>query len=128
MSLYMTQFAYTAEAWKALVKKPEDRAAVFAKQAEQMGGRMVSHYYCMGEYDGLFTVISPGRLKATRTRVLMSVEDAVEAMRRANAEASRGRSSVRQCLARALDGTLLSGDRGHSTPVLAVVICVAAAG
>jgi uncharacterized protein with GYD domain len=105
MSLYMTQFAYTADAWKALVKKPEDRAAVFAEQAEKMGGRMISLYYCMGEYDGLvifeapdeataaailFTVISPGHLKATRTTVLMSVEDTMEAMRKANAEAYPG--------------------------------------
>jgi uncharacterized protein with GYD domain len=82
VSLYMTQFAYTAEAWKALVKEPEDRAAVFAEQAEKMGGWIVSHYYCMVEYDGLvifeapdeaiaaailFTVISPGHLKATKT-------------------------------------------------------------
>jgi uncharacterized protein with GYD domain len=105
MSLYMTQFAYTADAWKALVKKPEDRAAVFAAQAEKMGGRMISLYYCMGEYDGLvifeapdegtaaailFTVISPGHLKATKTTVLMSVEGTLEAMRKANAEAYPG--------------------------------------
>lgn len=105
MSLYMTQFAYTAEAWKALVKNPEDRAAVFAEQAEKMGGRMVAYYYCMGEYDGLvifeaqdeataaailLTVISPGHLKATRTTVLMTVEDTMEAMRKANAEAYPG--------------------------------------
>jgi uncharacterized protein with GYD domain len=105
MSLYMTQFAYTAGAWKALVKKPEDRAAVFAEQAEKMGGRMISLYYCMGEYDGLvifeapdeataaailFTVISPGHLKATRTTLLMSVEDTLEAMRKANSEAYPG--------------------------------------
>ncbi len=105
MSLYMTQFAYTTEAWKALVKKPQDRAAVFAEQAEKLGGRMVSLYYCMGEYDGLvifeapdestatallLTVISPGHLKATKTTVLMSVEDTVNAMHRANAEAYPG--------------------------------------
>ena len=40
----MTQFAYTVETWKALVKKPQDRAAVFAEQAEKLGGRMVSLY------------------------------------------------------------------------------------
>ena len=105
MSLYMTQFAYTAEAWKALVKEPEDRATVFAQHAEKMGGRMVAYYYCMGEYDGLvifeapdettaaailFTVISPGHLKTTRTTALMSVESTLEAMRRANAEAFPG--------------------------------------
>ena len=107
MPLYMMQFAYTPEAWKALVKQPENRATVFAEQAEKMGGRMVSLYYCWGEYDGLvifeapdestatallLTVISPGHIKATKTTVLMSVEDTVQAMQRANAEAYPGPS------------------------------------
>ena len=107
MPLYMMQFAYTPEAWSALVKEPENRAAVFAEQAEKMGGRMVSLYYCWGEYDGLvifeapdestaaalvLTVISPGHLKATKTTVLMNVEDTMKAMRRANAEAYPGPS------------------------------------
>lgn len=102
MPLYMTQFSYTAGAWKALIKEPEDRAEVFARQAEKMGGRMVSLYYCMGEYDGLvifeapdestaaaivFAVVSPGHLKATKTTVLMTVEETMEAMRKASAEA-----------------------------------------
>ena len=105
MSVYMTQFAYTAEAWKALVKKPEDRAAVLAEHAEKLGGRLLSFYYCMGEYDGvaifeapdettaasiLFTAVSPGHLKATRTTTLMTVEDTMEAMGRAKAEAYPG--------------------------------------
>ena len=102
MSVYMTQFAYTAEAWKALVKKPEDRAAVLAEHVQKMGGRMLSFYYCMGDFDGvaifeapdettaasiLFTAISPGHLKATKTTALMSVDETMEAMRRANSEA-----------------------------------------
>lgn len=102
MSLYMMQFAYTSEAWKALVKHPEDRGAVFATQAEKMGGRLVSLYYCMGEYDGLvifeapdeetaaaivFTVISPGHVKASKTTPLMTVDETMAAMHKANAEA-----------------------------------------
>ena len=105
MPLYMTQFAYTPDAWKALVKEPEDRAAVFAEYAQKLGGRMISLYYCMGEYDGLvifeapdeataaailFTVIAPGHLKATRTTVLMSVEQTMEAMHKAHAGAYPG--------------------------------------
>src|ERR687895_1317625 len=105
MPLYMTQFAYTPEAWKALVKKPEDRGRVFGELVEKMGGSLVSMYYCMGEYDGLvifeapdeataaailFTVISPGHLKATKTTVLMTVDETMEAMRKANAEAYPG--------------------------------------
>ena len=48
MPLYMTQFAYISEAWKALVKKPEDRGKVLGELVEKMGGRSVSMYYCMG--------------------------------------------------------------------------------
>ena len=105
MALYMTQFAYTTEAWKALVKRPEDRGKVFGELVEKMGGRFISMYYCMGEYDGLviyeapdeptaaatiLSAIAPGHLKTTKTTVLMSVEDTMEAMRKANVEAYPG--------------------------------------
>jgi uncharacterized protein with GYD domain len=105
MPLYMTQFAYTTEAWNALVKKPEDRSKVFGELVEKMGGSFVSLYYCMGEYDGLviyeapdeptamamvLSAISPGHLRATKTTVLMSVEDSVEAMRKADPKRYRG--------------------------------------
>ena len=59
MPLYMTQFAYTSEAWKALVKKPEDRGKVFGELIEKMGGSLVSMYYCMGEYDGMVIYEAP---------------------------------------------------------------------
>jgi uncharacterized protein with GYD domain len=105
MALYMTQFSYTAEAWKALVKRPEDRAAVFAEHAKKQGGRMISLHYCMGEFDGVviyeapdaataasivFTVVSPGHIKATKTTPLMTVEETMEAMHKASAEAYPG--------------------------------------
>jgi hypothetical protein len=37
MPIYMSQFTYTNEALEALVKQPEDRGAVFAKQVEKLG-------------------------------------------------------------------------------------------
>ncbi len=52
MPLYMTQFAYTAQAWKALVKKPEDRGKVFEELIERMGGRLVGMYYCRASTTG----------------------------------------------------------------------------
>lgn len=102
MPLYMTQFSYTPEAWKALVKKPEDRSTVFAEQATKLGGRLQALYYSMGEYDGMvifeapdqqtaaaivFTVISPGHIKSARTTALMTVEEAMEAMHKASSDA-----------------------------------------
>ena len=105
MSLYMTQFAYTSEAWKALVKNPEDRGRVFSELVEKMGGRLIALYYCMGEYDGLviyeapdestaaatiLSAVAPGHLRTTKTTVLMSVEDTMVAMHQAKAEAYPG--------------------------------------
>ena len=34
MAFYMTQFSYTAEAWRALVTNPQDRAASTGKMIE----------------------------------------------------------------------------------------------
>ena len=105
MPLYMTQFAYTSKAWEAFVKKPEDRGKVFGELVEKMGGRFVSMYYCMGEYDGLviyeapdestamamiLSAMSPGHLRTTKTTVLLSVEDSMIAMHNARAEAYPG--------------------------------------
>lgn len=98
MPLYMTQFSYTPEAWAALVENPEDRGAVLSRLVESFGGRLVSFYYCRGEYDGVaimeapdditgnaiaFAALSAGHLKATKTTELFEVEEVMEALRRA---------------------------------------------
>jgi hypothetical protein len=41
MPLYMTQFAYTSEAWAALAKKPQNREEVLRALIEKLGGRLV---------------------------------------------------------------------------------------
>jgi uncharacterized protein with GYD domain len=98
MPLYMSQFAYTSEAWAALTQNPEDRSEAVRGLAEAMGGRLVSFYNSFGEYDGviifeapdegtaasvLMAAITPGHLKALKTTLLLSAEQGVEAMRRA---------------------------------------------
>jgi uncharacterized protein with GYD domain len=100
MAVYMTQWAYTAEAWANLAKKPEDRSAVTKALIEKAGGRLIAWYNCFGEYDGLaiyenadetaamagvLAAIAPGHLKATKTTVLITAEEGVEAMRKAGA-------------------------------------------
>lgn len=98
MPLYMTQFSYTKEAWAALAKNPEDRSVGLKKLVEAAGGRLISLHYCMGEYDGVaiyeapdnvtamtvvLAVTAPGHLKGTKTTVLYTVEQGMEAMGRA---------------------------------------------
>jgi uncharacterized protein with GYD domain len=101
----MTQFAYTSQAWAALAKNPEDRKKVVSAAAQKFGGRVIDLYYHFGEYDGtliaegtsdtnvlalLITVHAPGHLKATKTTRLFTVEEAMEAMRKAGTVAYPG--------------------------------------
>ena len=98
MALYMTQYALTPEAWAALAKKPEDRSVQLKTVMEKLGGRLLGFYYCFGEYDGvvisempdnfsqmtvLLAVIAPGHMKSCKTTVLMTLEDAMKAMKSA---------------------------------------------
>jgi len=99
MGTYMTQFAYTSQAWASLVKNPEDRAEAFRSLAEKMGAKMLSLHYSMGEYDGvilieapdeatvmavLLAAIAPGHVRATKTTALITVQQAMNAMRKAS--------------------------------------------
>jgi uncharacterized protein with GYD domain len=102
MPLYMTQFAYTPEAWAALVDNPEDRSVPVRQLAESMGGRLVGWYLSLGEYDGLLifeapddatagaavlAAVRPGHLRATKTTRLFTAEEGMEIMRRAGGTA-----------------------------------------
>ena len=102
MPLYMTQFAYTAEAWAALTKNPQNRAEGLSAMARSMGAKLVDVYYCFGDYDGIVLLDAPddvtatavimaatvpGHLKTTRTTRLLTVEEGMQAMRKAGAAA-----------------------------------------
>ncbi len=107
MALYMTQFTYTAEAWAALAKNPQDRSVPVRELAQKLGGRLVGLYYCFGEYDGVglldlpddnaaiatsLVAVSPGHIKAIKTTKLFTVEETMEAMRKAGSVAFQGPS------------------------------------
>ena len=105
MALYMTQFSLTAEGWAALVRNPEDRSVALKALAEKLGGRFLGLYYTFGEYDGLVMVeypdnatnmasvlaaVAPGHVRATKTTVLLSVGEALDAMKKAGSMAFKG--------------------------------------
>ena len=105
MPLYMVQFAYTSDAWAALVESQEDRSVAIANVAATMGSRMVCYYLTFGEYDGFTLIEAPdevtaaaivmvavktGHLKATKTTTVLSVEDGMAAMRKAHEATFRG--------------------------------------
>jgi uncharacterized protein with GYD domain len=101
MPHYMTQYAYTSDAWAALTKNPQNREEVFRALVEKLGGRLLSFYYAFGEYDGVFITempdettvaaavlasVSAGHVKAVKTTVLLTTERALEAMRKASTQ------------------------------------------
>ena len=98
MPFYMSQFSYTAETWANLVKNPEDRAAAIRALAEQNGAKLHGVWYAFGEYDGVTIIEAPdnttvaaillavagsGAIEKLKTTVLLTTQEAVEAMRRA---------------------------------------------
>src|SRR5829696_10256909 len=104
MPLYMTQFAYTSEAWATLTDNPEDRSVAVRELLETGGGRLLSWYLSFGEYDGLLIYEAPDdatagalilaaatreHLGVTRTIPLFTGEESLEIMRRAGGMAFR---------------------------------------
>ena len=51
MPLYLTQVAYTPEAWKALLKNPQNRIEAVRPAVERLGGKIVSGYFAFDDFD-----------------------------------------------------------------------------
>ena len=98
MPLYLTRFSYTPEAWGRLIANPEDRRQAAQEYIESVGGTLHGFWYAFGEHDGYnlweapdnvsmaavaLAIAGGGALASFQTTVLLSVEDTVEAMRRA---------------------------------------------
>jgi uncharacterized protein with GYD domain len=100
----MSQFSNTPEAWATLTRNPEDRSQAVSRLAEQMGARLVNFYYSFGDYDGVVIIeapddvtaaaavlasVSAGHVKAIKTVPLLTVDQAMEAMRKAGSATFR---------------------------------------
>jgi len=99
MPYYMLQAAYAPEAWKALVKNPQNRLDVIRPVIEKLGGKVEGGWLAFGEYDVLLICQLPnnvnaaafsmagaagGAVKVIKTTPLMTIEESMEAMRKAN--------------------------------------------
>jgi uncharacterized protein with GYD domain len=98
MAYYLVEVAYTPEAWAAMVKNPQDRAAAVEPAVKKLGGSMERFWLSFGEYDIVGVVQMPdsvaaaafslaisagGACKNVKTTPLLTVEEGVEAMKRA---------------------------------------------
>jgi GYD domain len=71
VAIYISRGCYTADAVRGMMAKPEDRESTIARVFGQLGGKLLSYYVTLGEYDWL--IVSPSfRMKRLRPRVFLS--------------------------------------------------------
>jgi uncharacterized protein with GYD domain len=98
MASYLVQAAYTSEALATLMKTQENRTEIVKKTAKKLGGKLFASWLSFGEYDLVMIVEMPdnvsmasfaiaasagGSLKAVKTTPLLSIGDAMAAIKKA---------------------------------------------
>lgn len=96
--LYLAKFSMTPEAWAKLIREPEDRRETVGRLLEAAGGKLLGYWYAFGDHDGyvlgeaadnvaiasaLVSVAGSGAFRSLSTTVLMTVDETLEALRRA---------------------------------------------
>ena len=104
MPHYMVQAAYTSESWGTQVANPQNVIDRISPVMSQFGGKLESAYYAFGEYDAVLigefpdntsaaafslAVTAGGAIKNFKTTPLMTVEEGMEAMRKAGGSGYR---------------------------------------
>lgn len=98
MPSYLVQVSYSTESLAALIKKPQNRAEAVRKPVEKLGGKIEGFWFSFGDYDAVLIVQMPdnvsvaalslaagavGACKCIKTTPLISLEDGLEAMKKA---------------------------------------------
>jgi uncharacterized protein with GYD domain len=98
MPLYLSRFSYTPETWARLTAKPEDRRKAAQSYIESVGGKLHGFWYAFGTHDGYnlweapdnvsmaavaLAISGGGALSSFETTVLLSVEETMDALRKA---------------------------------------------
>jgi uncharacterized protein with GYD domain len=108
MAYFLLQGAYASDAWKSLVANPQNRVEVVRPVIERLGGSVEGAWFTFGEYDVVlimqlpdnvsaaafaFALASGGAFKSHKTTPLMTMEEAIEAMRKAGGAGYKGPGS-----------------------------------
>jgi uncharacterized protein with GYD domain len=98
MPLYLRRFSYTPETWARLIDQPEDRRKAAQSYIESVGGKLHGFWYAFGTHDGYnlweapsnvsmaavaLAISGGGALSSFETTVLLSVEETMDALRKA---------------------------------------------
>ena len=101
MTHYLVRFSYASPSIKGLIAKPEvDHAAQASAMVASVGGKLHGYWYAFGEFDGVVLLEAPdsstaasvamaiggtGEVSRLETTVLLSMDEARDAMRKAAA-------------------------------------------
>jgi uncharacterized protein with GYD domain len=104
MPLFMYQAAYTPDSWAAQLKNPQNRVETVGRRVcEAAGGKFVGGCLCFGEYDFVLIAEMPdagsiaamavavaagGAIRASRTTPLISGDEGVAMLKKAQAVAA----------------------------------------
>ena len=104
MPHYLIQVAYNTSGLAGLVKEPQNRIEKVTPAIEALGGRVESAYFAFGDYDVVLVAEMPdntsaaafalavgagGTVSKHKTTVLLTPDEAVEAMRKAGGSSYR---------------------------------------
>jgi uncharacterized protein with GYD domain len=95
---YLSRFSYPPETWARMIENPEDRRAAARSYIESVGGELHGFWYAFGSHDGYtlweapddvsmaavaLAIGSGGALSSFETTVLLTVDETMDALRRA---------------------------------------------
>jgi uncharacterized protein with GYD domain len=98
MAMYLTKFSYKPETWARMIGSPEDRRKAAQAYIESVGGKLHGFWYAFGEHDGYnlweapdnvsmaavaLAIAGGGALSSFETTVLLTVEETLDALRKA---------------------------------------------
>jgi uncharacterized protein with GYD domain len=103
MPLYLSRFSYTPETWARLIRNPEDRRTAAQTYIESVGGKLHGFWYAFGTHDGYnlweapdntsmaavaIAISGGGALSSFETTVLLTVDEAIAALRKPSKSAT----------------------------------------
>ena len=99
MPYYLSRFSYSPETWARLIANPEDRREAARTYIESVGGTLHGFWYAFGTHDGYnlweasdnvsmaavaLAISGGGALSSFETTVLLTVEESLDALQKAD--------------------------------------------
>jgi len=72
MTIFISRGCYTVDAVRGMISAPENREEAIAKLLKEFGGRLISYYMTLGEFDWLLVAEFPNE-KLVSSAILAAV-------------------------------------------------------